>query len=114
MRQEKKYSECNLSNSPDYSEISNYLGEISDICYVVEHSDVKIEAWPYLSEESLLAIGVRHLVITKGDDKIIIDEPRIVSDIIISESGKLVAITTSNQVSYPHFDATDIHILDLD
>lgn len=112
LRQERTARICNRTNGPTYT-IENFSAMAVDLCYVIAHGNTKVEAWPYELGE-LLAIDIRHLVISKGEHKAPIHEPRIISDLVISEDEKYLAVTASDPQSHPNGSAaTDIHVIEL-
>ena len=114
LRQEESYSNCNPENKPDYSSMSNLPGGIEAIgCRSLVQGNVRIESWPKVMG-NLLAFGVRDIVIEYDGKKFQINEPRLISDIVISDNEKYVAFTVSNPQSYPDgFALTDVHVIEL-
>ena len=111
LKQEEKSEKCDPDNIPDYK-VKNYPGNIYDACFVIEQTGIRIESWMY-EFKNLLAINVRHLVIIKDGRKYIFNQPRKLSDLVISESGKYLALTISDPINYPGFDATNIQVIEL-
>jgi len=113
LRQDELKGECNPDTMPDYHD--SFYEQIPDWCYSITQANVKIDAWPYLREETgSVAFGARHLVITKDNQTSIIHESRDITDIVISEDGEYLAITAARPKNSPgSFEPTDIHLLKL-
>jgi len=110
LRQEKETG-CNLEHAPDYK--SGYKPN-NGSCYKITQANTTIEAWMYefVDPPSIISFQARVLVITHDGERLVISEPRSISDIVISEDGKYVAITAADPPSYS-FEPTDIHIIEL-
>lgn len=116
LRQPKQFDNCNLAHRPNYSDAmkKSYPGGIDKIgCYFYSQGNVKVELWP-LEVGDILAVQYRRVVIEYNGKTLISDEPRLISDVAISESGKYVAITASQPQEYAEsFAATDIYVIEL-
>lgn len=110
LRQEKE-SGCNIELAPNYE--SGYKPNINS-CYKITQADTTIEAWMYEFENfpSIVSVQARTLIITQDNKRIIVSEPRTISDIVISEDGKYIAITAADPPSYSS-EPTDIHLIEL-
>jgi len=113
-KQERVRHNCNLENKPNYEYFNNFPGGIESIgCTAYIQGNVKVELWP-MAVGDLLSFGAKHIAIEYNDHKIMINELRIISDIVISEDEQSIAIVASNPQVYPDgFAPTDIHVLTL-
>lgn len=114
LRQTKSSENCNKANRPNYETIKNYPGGIDAIeCRRFQQGSTIAEVWP-LAMEDRLSFTNHRLVIQHADKKLIIDEPRLVSDVVISPDEKYVAVTASNPAGFPNsFASTNIHVIEL-
>lgn len=111
LKQEKQSGICDPNNKPNYK-TTNYPGDLNRACYTIEQAGIKIESWIYEIKD-LLTTSMGYLVIIKDGKKYIFNEPRTLSDLVISASGKYLALTISDPVSYPGFDATNVQVIEL-
>lgn len=114
LRQTTSSENCNPANRPNY-ETLDYPGGIDTIpCKKFQQGSTTVEIWPVAMGE-ILSLTNYMIAIEHADKKIIIDEARLVSDVVISENGKYVAITASNPAGFPNsFAATDVHVIELE
>ncbi len=115
LRQVENYGDCNPVNRPTYSEkLNNFPGGIDSIkCSSYVQNNVRVELWP-LERNNILYFGINRIVIDKDLQKIVIDEPRLVTDVTISENGEYVTITASTfRDGVDGFSPTDVYVLRL-
>lgn len=105
--------DCNVENRPTYR-VKNYPSGIDSIkCTSFTQGNVKVELWP-MEKPDFLSFTMKQIAIEYHDKKIIIDEPRLVSDVVISEDERYVVITASGFQEYSNgFAPTDIYVVEL-
>lgn len=114
LRQEIRGNTCKTENQPTYDARNFSLdGTLRIGCTRYIQGNVSVELWPKQIAGGLAA-QVKHIVIEKDNKKIIITEPRVVSDVVISKDGTFVALTASDpQRGFGTFAATNVHVLEL-
>lgn len=105
---------CNDMLPTGYEQVKpEILNGVKTWCYAYSQGGTTIEVWPYADEQLVYNFSRILVLYPKDPQKRKVLEPATISDVVISENGKYMAITSNRCKGVCAFVPTDIFVIDL-